>query len=182
VLKKFVNGGQVIGIGDPVLRTNGAGNSEWIVRTGVSDKQWASIKINDKATVRVDAFQDQTFTGHVIRKSESADPASGAFTIEIAVKKDKAKFASGMFASATIELSDSQSSWSIPYEAVLDANGKEGFVFVTNDNKEAIKKPVSIDSFNGDNIRVSQGLEDAKAIIVSGSAYLTDKSPITIVK
>jgi RND family efflux transporter MFP subunit len=182
VLKKFVNAGQVVGLGDPVIRTNGAGHADWIVKVGVSDKQWNVIKIKNKATVTLDAFADQKFDGVVIRKSETADAATGAFTVEIVVKNKDARLASGMFASVNIQSGQQSNSWSIPYDAVLDANGKEAFVFVTNDNKVAIKTPVVIDSFDNNYIQVSSGLEDAKAIIIAGSAYLTDKSPITIVK
>jgi len=181
VLKKFVNPGQVVGVGDPVLRTNGAGNSQWILKSGVSDKQWSGIKVGDKATVAVDAFPGKTFEGKVIRKSETADPATGAFTVEIEVKKVDVKLAAGMFASADLHTSKKVTSWNIPYDAVLDANGKDGFVFTTSDSKTAVKTPVIIESFNNESIRVSEGLENADALIVSGSAYLTDQSPITIV-
>lgn len=180
VLKKFVNAGQVVGIGDPVLRTNGAGNTLWILKSGVSDKQWSGIRPGDKATVSVDAFPGKVFAGKVIRKSETADPATGAFTIEIEVSKADVKFAAGMFASADLHTSNTTSSWTIPYDAVLDANGNDGFVFTTSDSKTAVKTPVIIESFNNESIRISQGLENANALIVSGSAYLTDQSPITV--
>jgi RND family efflux transporter MFP subunit len=182
VLRKFVNAGQVVGIGDPVLRTNGASDGKWILRTGVSDRQWSTIKLGDMAEVFVDAFPGQKFSGEVIRKSETADPASGAFTIEVAIQGNGFRFASGMFASANINIPQTISSWSIPYEAVLDANGNEGFVFVTVDNKVAQKRPVIIESFDGNSIRVNSGLENASALIISGSAYLTDNSPIQIIK
>jgi RND family efflux transporter MFP subunit len=182
VLKKFVNAGQVVGVGDPILRTNGAGDGKWILKTGVSDKQWSAISINDRAEVRIDAFPEHKFEGSVIRKSETADPVTGAFTVEVTVKNKNLRLAAGMFASAIITGSDSSSAWNIPYEAVLDANGSEGFVFVTTDNKTALKKAVVIESFNGATIRVNSGLEGARTLIVSGSAYLTDNSPIRIVK
>jgi len=41
---------------------------------------------------------------------------------------------------------------------------------------------VVIESFNGSTMRVSSGLENAEVLIVSGSAYLTDNSPIVIQK
>lgn len=182
VLKKFVNAGQVIGVGDPVLKTNGAGDGKWILKTGVSDKQWSVINVNDEAEVSIDAFPGEKFSGVVIRKSETADAATGAFTVEIAVSQKAHRFAAGMFASAKITGSHQTTAWSIPYEAVLDADGNEGFVFVTEDNKTALRKPVQIGSFNGTSIQVSEGLEGARALIVSGSAYLTDQSPISIIK
>lgn len=181
VLRKFVNAGQVVSPGDPVVRTNGAGNGKWILKTGASDKQWASIRINDKATIQLDAFPDVSFEGEVIRKAEAADPATGSFTIEIAVNQGDKRFGSGMFAAAKIMSGGKIDSWNVPYEAVLDANGNDGFVFITNDKQKAIRKPVVIESFNGKTIQVTKGLEDAEAIIVSGSAYLSDNSPIVIV-
>jgi RND family efflux transporter MFP subunit len=181
VLKKFVNPGQVVGIGDAIVRTNGAGDGKWILRTGVSDRQWTSIHLNDMARVTIDAFPDKVFHGTVIRKSETADPSTGTFTVEISVANANARFATGMFASATIKGSDKVNMWRIPYDAVLDANGNEGFVFVTADKKVAVRRPVRIESFDGASVTVSSGLEGAQALIISGSAYLTDKSPITII-
>jgi len=182
VLRKFVNAGQVVGTGDPVLMTNGASQSKWVLKTGVSDKQWASIKIGDDARIKIDAFADQSFQGRVIRKSEKADPQTGAFSVDLELRSEAVKLANGMFGSAELHSGEASTSWSVPYEAVLDANGNEGFVFITMDNKTAMKQPVIIESFNGKNIRISKGLEKATSLIIAGSAYLADQSPIQIVK
>lgn len=182
VLKKFVNGGQVVGVGDPVLLTNSASQGEWILKVGVSDREWSSIRINDKATITIDAFENKVFNASVTRKSETADPQTGAFTVELQIKSEGVKLATGMFGAAEIHSADKQSSWSVPYESVLDANGGEGFVFITSDNRTAKKQPVVIESFNGTSMRISSGLENAEALIVSGSAYLSDNSPIIIQK
>ncbi|MEJ7644164.1 MAG: efflux RND transporter periplasmic adaptor subunit [Chryseolinea sp.] len=180
VLRKFVNKGQVVSTGDPVLLTNAVSNGKWILKVGVSDKQWAAIKIRDKATVRIDALPEQPLKAEVVRKSETADPATGMFTVDLSLRNDRARLATGMFGSAGIESGGSVESWSVPYEAVLDANGKDGFVFVTIDNKTAHKQPVIIESFNGRTMRIGSGLDSAQALIVSGSAYLTDGSTIQI--
>lgn len=182
VLKKFVNPGQVVGIGDPVLKTNGAGNGKWIIKTGVSDRQWAAIAINDVARITIDAFEGEEFVGKVIRKSETSDPATGSFVVEVAIEGNKHKLATGMFGSVRILSGRKSHSWNLPYDAVLEANGEEGFVFITLDNKTAIKRTVRIGSFNNETIRVTAGLEDARTIVVAGSAYLTDQSPIVVVK
>lgn len=182
VLKKFVNAGQVVGIGDPVIKTNGAGKGEWILKVGVSDKQWAMINIKHHGAVTFDAFAGKIFDAEVIRKSESSDPQTGAFTIELKIRNNGVKLATGMFGSALIDAGAGENSWKIPYEAVLDANGNEGFVFVTADGKTAARKAVTISSFDGKSVHIAKGLEGTEALIVTGSAYLTDQSPITIVK
>jgi RND family efflux transporter MFP subunit len=182
VLKKFVNPGQVVGIGDPIIQTNGASEGKWILKISVSDKQWSSIRIHDKANVSIDAIPGKSFKAVVLRKSETADPQTGVFTVDLGVANERLRLANGMFGSAEFLIADVQASWNVPYEAVLDATDDEGFVFVTADLKTAIKQPVTIESFNGQTIRISKGLETAKALIVSGSAYLSDKSPITVIK
>ena len=182
VLQKFVNAGQVVDVGDPILLTNGAADGKWILKIGVSDKQWSSINIGDPADVTVDAFPGKVYKAIVHRKWEASDPQTGAFTVELEVTGNNKKFASGMFGVAELSSNAGQTSWSVPFEAVLDANDNEGFVFITNDNKKAIKQPVIIESFDGKSIRISKGLEGSNALIVSGSAYLTDNSPITILK
>ena len=182
VLRKFVNAGQVVGVGDPIILANSTSKGEWILKVGVSDKEWSSLKIGDKATVTVDAFENKAFNGSIKRKSETADPQTGAFTVELQINSEGVKLATGMFGAATIHSGEKQSSWSVPYEAVLDANGDHGFVFVTSDNKTAKKQPVVIESFDGTSMRISNGLENAAALIVSGSAYLSDNSPIIIQK
>lgn len=182
ILRKFVNAGQVVGVGDPIVKTNGAAEGKWILKTGVSDKQWSSIKVGNKAKIIIDAFPNRSFDASVIRKSETSDPQTGAFAVELQLRDADIKLASGMFGAATILSGDVSSSWTVPYEAVLDANGNDGFVFITNDDTKAIKQPVTIESFNGTTIRVSKGLEGASSLIVSGSAYLSDHSPIIIIK
>ncbi len=182
VLKKFVNAGQVVSAGDPILLTNAATQGNWILKIGVSDKQWASVTLKDKASVKIDAIPDHIFQATVTRKSETSDPVTGAFTVELLLKNDGARLATGMFGSAQVQTGIALSTWSVPYEAVLDANGNEGFVFVTSDNKVARKQPVTIESFDGKTIRLSSGLEDGSALIISGSAYLADNSLIQIIK
>jgi RND family efflux transporter MFP subunit len=182
VLKKFVNPGQVVGIGDPVILANSPGNDNWILKVNASDRQWSSINVNDVAQVKLDAFPGEVFDGKILRKSETSDPATGTFSVDIRVKNGKSTFASGMFATTEISTRNKSNVWSIPYEALLDANGNEGFVFVTADYKTAIKQAVTISSIEQNRVSITAGFENYHALIVSGSAYLTDNSAITVIK
>ena len=128
-------------------------------------------------------------TGKVTRKSESVDPSNGLFSIDITLAGNQSgKIAAGMFGNGVIMTAGHQltdkiktETWSVPYEALMDGDGSSGFVFVTNDSNTAEKTKVVIAGVEKDHVIVSQGLEKAKLLIVSGSAYLTDKSPIQII-
>lgn len=182
VLKKLASEGQVISPGTTVLQTNGASQNLWKLRVGVSDREWALISIGDKATVTTDALPGVSVNATVSRKAEGTDGISGAFSIELTLEKTKASLASGLFGKATIHARQAQTVWSIPYEALLDGNAQSGYVFITNDSKTAIKTPVIVGTINRDQILINGGLEEAKFIIVSGSAYLRDSSSITVIK
>lgn len=182
VLKKFANGGQMISSGDPVIRVNGAADSKWIFKVGVSDKEWAVIQEGDSASIFTDALPGKSIPAQVIRKSEGADPVNGAFTVELRVGADQKMLASGLFGTATIIPEKKVSVWQIPHEALLDGNADQGFVFVTDDSKTAHKIPVTVASIGNDYIHISGGLEDASMLITRGSAYLKDASAISVVK
>jgi RND family efflux transporter MFP subunit len=189
VLRKLANEGQLVNSGNPVLQTNGAGSGKWILRAGVTDKQWTVIKTGESAEIRVASRAGQTLAGKVTRKSESVDPSNGLFSIDVTLSnKQPGNIAAGMFGTGVIseiehptaEKSGNET-WSVPYEALLDGDGSSGFVFVTNDNKTARKVKVTIAGVEKDHVIVSQGLEKTKFLIVSGSAYLTDNSTIQII-
>jgi RND family efflux transporter MFP subunit len=182
ILKKLASEGQILGPGMPVLQTSSKGQTDWILRVAVSDKEWANIRLNDKATVQIEALNINDMQAYVSSKAENADQMTGSFSIDLKLTNArKLNIASGMFGKAEIMLSQKNLVWQIPYDALLDGNADKGFVFVTNDNINAIKVPVTIEAIDGKNILVSEGLEEYKSLIVSGSAYLTDKSVIKVI-
>jgi len=189
VLRKLANEGQLVNAGNPVVQTNGAGSGKWILRAGVTDKQWTAIKNGDPAEIMIASRTKETLNGKVTRKSESVDPSNGLFSIDMTLNGNQSgKIAAGMFGNGTITAGQRKASeksgtdtWSVPYEALLDGDGSSGFVFVTNDNKTAQKMKVVIAGVEKDHVIISQGLENSKLLIVSGSAYLTDNSPIQII-
>jgi RND family efflux transporter MFP subunit len=187
VLKKMADAGQVVNAGTPVLQTNGAQSASWILKVGLSDAEWAAVKINDKAAIRMESAAGQQFEGIVARKSEGVDATSGSFTADIKLTgKRPEAVAAGMFGKAVITPSENtlltQTNWSIPYDAILDGDGSTGYVFVTKDNKIAHKVKVTIAAMEKEKAIINEGLEGAGALIISGSAYLADNSAIKVIQ
>lgn len=181
ILRKLGNEGQLAGPGTPVLETNGAHQNSWILKTGVDDSEWGALKIGDKASITTDALKGQVLQGYVSRKSEAIDPQTGTFTIHLAIDKYAGRgLAAGLFGKAEIYPSSKSRNWKIPYEALLDGDGDQGYVFITNDNKQAQKVKVKIAKITSDDIWISSGLENAKSLIISGNAYLRDQSLIQV--
>ncbi|UYQ94102.1 efflux RND transporter periplasmic adaptor subunit [Chitinophaga horti] len=183
VLHKLANAGQLVNAGTPVLQTNGAAGNNWLLRVGLSDRDWAALKIGDKADVTVQALPGRVLNGTVSRKAEGIDVQSGTLSVDIKLDATQATgLAAGMFGQCKIHCSNvAQNAWPVPYDAVLDGNGSEGFVFVTSDGKTARKVPVTIAGIEKEQVMLSGGVKPGEQLIISGSAYLTDQSPIRII-
>jgi len=186
ILHKMANEGQLVNPGNTVLQANGARSSAWTLKVGLSDKQWAEIDINDKAVIHADALGDAGFEGVVTHKSQGVDPATGSLTADIRLTgKAPTAIASGMFGRAQISTHNdgvTSKMWQVPYDALLDADGSMGYVFVANADSTATKVKVTIQGMDRNVVLVSDGLQNVQNIIVAGSAYLTDKSKIHIVQ
>jgi RND family efflux transporter MFP subunit len=184
ILRKLADAGQQVTSGTAVLQVNGAQSGKWQLKVGISDREWAILKLNDPAKIETTATPGQFSDGVVSRKSEGVDAATGTFTAYITLTGNKPEaIAAGMFGKAILHPSkttEHKGTWQIPYEALLDGDGDSGFVFVTNDNKTAHKVKVAVAGIEKNTVIISDGLQDAAALIISGSAYLTDNSLISI--
>jgi RND family efflux transporter MFP subunit len=183
VLARLMNEGEMAGPGMPILAlSNTSGQSRWVLRAGLADKEWSLLQLGDSASITLDAYPEKAFQGIVTRKSQGADPYSGSFQVEVAIELGESKPAAGMFGKATLYPRTESSYWLLPYEAVLEADGNDAFVFVTKDRKTAVKLPVRVAFLDDDKIAISGGLQGYLEVITTGSAYLTDNSPITLVQ
>lgn len=180
VLRKFANPGQQIASGAPVLQINGAKDGKWLFKATVNDQNWAKIELGDLAKVFLEGDNSQGIEGKVARKSMASDPITGAWWVEIELNEKNPSLASGLFGRAEIYPSAQTDGWELPYEALLDAQGDTGFVFVVKNDSLAQKIPVKLGKLSAKNIQVTAGLEGYSHLIVTGSAYLTDGSIIQV--
>ena len=172
VLAKVMNEGELAGPGMPVLAiSTTSGDSKWVLKAGLADREWSLLQVGDSASLQLDAYPGQTFRGNLTRKSQGADPYSGAFQVEIALNLANAKPAAGLFGHATIYPSTQAQYWLLPYEAVLEADGDDAFVFVTSDRKTAHKIAVKVGFMDQQKIAIAGGLEGYTEVITTGSAY-----------
>ena len=181
VLKKMMNEGELAGPGTPIFVINEAISSDWVVRVGVSDRDWAALRIGNTASLTFDAYPNQTFAGRITKLADYADPMSGTFEIEITVSpKNNTRFVLGMYAHVKMTPSTATTMTVVPIEALVEGNGTEGVVFAPNDSGGVIRVPIKIAFIGGKEIGVS-GLERIQTVITDGVTYLNEKSKVKIV-
>lgn len=183
VTKRLASEGEIVAPGSPVLFANEVGATQgWVLRVGATDQVWAKTQTGQTARVELDAFPDTVFSAIVGRKSLVADPYSGSFQLELKLRASKLPLALGMFGRAQLQPSTaSLNTLSIPYSALVEANGKNAFVFVASETKVR-KVPVVISAFNQQEVQILAGLQTTDQVVVSNTAFLNEQSTITITR
>ena len=181
VARKLANEGEVAGPGSPVLAINEtAKNSNYLLRIGLTDQEWAAVKIGQKAAVTLDGYPGRQFDATVFRKSQASDAALGSFQAELKLDMKDYRPAVGMFGKAVIQAGNAEDVITIPYDALLEADGNNAFVFIVEGNKVR-RQPVTIYKFENKTVYLKEGLKKTDRIAISNSAYLNEQSKIKII-
>ncbi|TLV02934.1 efflux RND transporter periplasmic adaptor subunit [Dyadobacter luticola] len=180
VIKKLQNAGEQVSGGTAVLYISGTGSQDWVIKCGLTDKDWARLKGGEKADITFDAYPE-TFTGSVKTLAQGSDATSGLYQAEIRVDKKAAKLATGLFAKVSIYPAEKTNMVSIPVDALIEGENDSAFVFLA-ENSKAVRKPVKIAYLQGDKAFILSGVSSGAQVIREGSAYLADGSAIKIVQ
>ena len=181
VTRKLVNEGEFVAVGAGVYLLSGNRRSDWVVRVGISDKDWARLKLGDRATIRLDAYPDRTLTGSISQLAQAADPLNKLYQVEIRLAGDGLKLAPGLFAKVTLTPARQRTYSLVPIEAIVEGNGTTGFVYVLEPDRRHIRKqPVQIGYISGENVLLTGGISSDSQIVTSGSAFLTENSLVTV--
>jgi len=181
ILQKFMNEGEYAAAGTAVLQFNGSGSGDWVVRFGVSDKDWAVLKKGDRATVLIEAYPGERFAGVITKMAEGADPVNGTYAIEVNVSPAGHKLAPGLFCSLQLQPSYRQTLTLIPSEALVEGDGKMGYVYTLNADGRTVRKLlIHIAFLENDKIAISGGLDSVQNVITDGAGYLTERSVVKV--
>jgi RND family efflux transporter MFP subunit len=183
VSQKIASEGEVIGAGMPVLAINETQrNNNYLLKVGVTDREWANINLGQTATVTLDGYADKKIDAFVFRKSQVADRALGSFQIELKLKLKDIKPAVGMFGKAEISTTQNDNVKVIPYASLVEADGDKAFVFVPDGINKVRKIPVTISKVDNQQVYLREGLDGVEEVVISNSAWLNEKSTIKIIR
>lgn len=183
VSQKMANEGEVISPGMPVFAINETqGNDNYLLKVGVTDREWSAISLGQTAKVTLDGYADKEIDAFVFRKSQAADRTLGSFQVELKLKLKDVKPAVGMFGKAEISTNQDETVKVIPYSSLVEADGDKAFVFTPEGGNKVKKIPVTISKIDNQQVYLREGLAGVGEIVISNSAYLNEKSTIKIIR
>lgn len=179
IVAKLLNEGEVTGPGMPVFYLIGTGAQDWVVRVGLSDRDWARLQLGDRAEAQLSAYPGETFSATVSKLADVANPASGTFDAELKIDPKGKRLAAGLVASVEIQPGKNGTYSLVPVESLVESDGKKGFVY-TPEGGKARKVSVTIAFLAGEKAAISGGLENISAVVTAGAPYLRDGQAIDI--
>jgi RND family efflux transporter MFP subunit len=191
VLRRFVEAGEVVAAGAPILALS-QGEAKKVLKVSLSDIDAVRVDIGDSAEVSFDAMPGVKIKAHVLTLAGSANPGTGLFEIELALDDATERLSSGMIGQAVIQPDDAASSDSlvpdgastqqvlllIPLAALVEANAEHGLIYVV-ENNFAKSRQIALGEIRGEKVLVLGGLNANESVVVRGAPYLDDGTPVT---
>ncbi len=183
VLKKWVNEGEMVGAGNPVFTVSARNQSTWVLKAGLSDRDWARLNIGDEALVSFDHLEGQQVNASIVRLGQGADPMNGTYQAELQLEAGANQLlANGLVGSVVIYPTKTRQLSIIPIESIIEGNGSNAFVYVPQKDNTVKKQPVKVAYFTDQSVAVSSGLENTNLVVSAGSAYLNEESTIMVIQ
>jgi RND family efflux transporter MFP subunit len=136
------------------------------------------IRPGMEARVRHHAWEEETFSGEVIRLAPSLDPTTRTLRAEVGIDNRKRNLRPGMFVEVTMVAERRHEVPVVPREAVADRGGRK-VVFVVSGQKVE-QRDVALGLGDDEVVEVRGGLEPEERIVVRGLETLTDGARIRV--
>ena len=179
VLKKLAEENELIAPGSPVVLFGSSGAME--VRAGVTDREVVRIKVGDPATVQFDAYPDKSFDAEVREIAGAPDPMNNTFQITLQLTTPSVPLFDGFVGKVIIHPSHTQMNWIVPFSALADIYGSEAVIYSMKTDSTVQANPVIIHFVEDSIAAISEGLENADRIIVSGASYCSQDALVKVI-
>jgi membrane fusion protein (multidrug efflux system) len=145
----------------------------------VDEKKIRFIRLDQAATVTLEAYPGERFSARVTNISPIANPAARTIEVELAIPNPGHRIKPGMYAEAEW-IQGRRQALVVPLVAVVDRGGSK-FVFRT-DGAVARQVPVTTGAVAGDFVEIVSGLDGTEQIVTTGASDLLDQGKIKVVE
>lgn len=169
VTQRFVELGQNVSVGDPVMQV--ADMQTMRVKIYINELDYVHLDKQDPVTITVEAFSRSPITGRVDKIGIKADARTNTFEIEILVDNPDFRLKAGLTARVAIQTEVISNAVMIPQNSVIfRESGKE--VFVVGENNLAVARNVTLGRVDGSDVLILDGLNPGEKLVVAGGPYL----------
>jgi cobalt-zinc-cadmium efflux system membrane fusion protein len=134
-----------------------------------------AYKLGQEVEVRVPAYPDKVFKGHVTALGAMIDPNTHRQLVRSEIDDPEHLLRSGMFASFVIRVGDPVRSLAVPAEGVVREGDGTMTVWVTKDNRRFTKRTVKVGLQQDGWTQIRAGLSPEDTVVTDGAVFLSNK-------
>ena len=134
-----------------------------------------AYKLGQSVEVRVPAYPDKVFKGHVTALGAMIDPNTHRQLVRSEIDDPQHQLRSGMFASFVIHVGDVAHSLAVPTEGVVREGDGTMTVWVTSDRRRFAKRTVTIGLQQDGWDQILDGLSPGETVVTDGAVFLSNK-------
>ena len=146
------------------------------VEADVYESELAAVKVGDAATVTVDAYPGESFTGRVIYIYPYLDDKTRTNKVRVQLTNRGGRLKPGMYANVELK-SRGRSGLVVPTNAVLDS-GTEQVVFIAQGDGRFQPQKVRIGRRVGDSTEILDGLKEGQQVATGATFFLDSESQL----
>ena len=183
IQQRFVVAGTLVSPGMPVLLLGG-GRRGAVMRVALADRDVVRVRAGDAARATFSALPDRTFDGRVTLVGQAADPRTGTYPAEIALR-DASALPLGLLGEVRITAGSTRGArrrgGAIPMTALLETDADSATVLTLTSRRDTlpVARRVRIVSLVEDHALV-EGLAIGTLVIARGAAFVTPGAMVRV--
>jgi cobalt-zinc-cadmium efflux system membrane fusion protein len=134
-----------------------------------------AYKLGQDVEVRVPAYPDKVFKGHVTALGAMLDPNSHRQLVRSQIDDPEHLLRSGMYASFVIRVGDPVRSLAVPANGVVREGDGTMTVWVTSDSRHFTKRTVKLGLLQEGWNQIIEGLKPGETVVTDGAVFLSNK-------
>lgn len=138
------------------------------VQAQVYEKDVSRVHRGQAATMTVDAYPDERFTGRVAVIGDTVDPQTRTVAVRCEVANPKGLLKLDMFATVDLPTEATRPGLAVPSDAIQTIEGKR-VVFIRSGESEFLVRPVEIGRVAGALTEVTSGVKAGEAVVTRGA-------------
>ena len=146
----------------------------WMI-ANVIETDAPAYKLGQEVEVKVPAYPDTIFHGHVTTVGSMIDPNTHRQLVRSEIDDPQHLLRSGMFASFVIRVGDPVHSLAVPSEGVVREGDGTMTVWVTTDRRRFMKRTVKVGLQQNGFDQILGGLEAGELVVIDGAVFLSNK-------
>lgn len=141
------------------------------VQADVYEKDIGRIRVGQTASISVDSYPGEKFTGKMTYVGDIVDPQTRTVKVRCEVPNPATKLKLGMFVSVSLPTTFTKNALAIPATAVQQVENDE-VVFVQRDPTHFEKRVVQLGENTGEWIEITSGLQKGDKVVSQGAFFV----------